>query len=207
MEQVTDKPLKAYMGFVEFITLLINHRLQLGQINNHPAHLWKDYYLDHRPRINTLVSRIENQNSRPVKKSFLSAPALNSKDSYRVVPDTRKARGRPPSQNSSKINGRNKFPGRTTINSITAHPPPPTDPYAHITIPDAPSREPSPPSEVVAFSQKRNLFTQGDTNFMLKFISWELQRNPTLNKSDFSHKLEAKVCTSYYRHLDSRGTK
>jgi len=101
-------------------------------------------------------------------KSFLPASALNSQDSYHVAPATQKARGRPPSQNSSKINAQKKFTGRKTINSITAHPPPPTDPYAHVTIPDPPSREPSPPSEVVAFSQKGNSFTQSDTDFMLK---------------------------------------
>ncbi|KIM85135.1 hypothetical protein PILCRDRAFT_5501 [Piloderma croceum F 1598] len=95
-----------------------------------------------------------------------------------------------------------------TINSITAHPPP-TDPYAHITIPDPPSREPSPPSEAVAFSPKGNLFTQSDTNFMLKLISWELQCNPTLNKSDLSHKLEAKAphhpFSSWMQHIRAAG--
>jgi hypothetical protein len=32
---------------------------------------------------------------------------------------------------------------------------------------------------------------------MLKYISWELNRNPTLNKSNLSHKLEAKVGAIY----------
>jgi hypothetical protein len=108
-----------------------------------------------------------------------------------MVPIVQKPSSRLKLQGRSKI--QSKFPGRATINSITAHAPPQSDIRAHIAIPDPPSREPSPPSEVVLLSQKGNLFTQADTDFMLKFISWELQCNPTLNKSDLSHKLEVRV--------------
>src|SRR6202020_3512822 len=152
-------------------------------MNNHPAHLWKDYYLDHRPRINVLVSRISSQSSGTVKGSFVSSEVpTHSEGSSNVAPVTRKARSRPSLQDQPKIAGQRMPSGRATINSITAHPPPRSnphaDPHAHITIPDTPSREPSPPSQIIAFRQSGNLFTRSDTDFMIKFISWELHRNP-----------------------------
>ena len=135
-----------------------------------------------------MVSRIPKQYSKTAQKHFSPTPlAINAKDpsNNNIAPDARKS--------PTKINDQRKPVGRTTINSITAHPPPPSDPYARITIPSPLSREPSPPSRVVASGLKGNMFTQDDTDFMVKFISWELQRNPALTKSNLSYKLEAKV--------------
>lgn len=173
-------------------TTMITDGLPL-QTNNHSASLWKDYYLDHLPRIKVLISRLSNHPVRTVKKPFNTVlPHTKSEDR----PSLQRPRGLAhPTiiKTPSTMPGQKLSSGRGTINSITT-PLLPSNSYSDLTIPDMPSREPSAPPEVVVLGQKGRVFTKNDTDFMLKFISWELKSNPTLTKSSLCNKLEKKAC-------------
>lgn len=85
---------------------------------------------------------------------------------------------------------------RRTINSITAHEPTLNlkllPPQADIKLPDPPSRSPTPPTKVVR-GANGNRYTQEDKSFFIKFILWELQKDPNLTKHELCAKLAEKV--------------
>lgn len=87
---------------------------------------------------------------------------------------------------------------RHTINSITAHEPTLNPkllpPQADIKIPDPPSRSPTPPTKVIR-GANGNIYTQEDKEFFIKFLLWELQKNPNLTKQELCIKLAEKVCS------------
>ena len=62
-------------------------------------------------------------------------------------------------------------------------------------IPPPPEGEPTPPTEVVR-SLKGNLYTVEEKKYFSKYISWALQVDPLLTKSELVEKLAEKVCES-----------
>lgn len=148
--------------------------------------MWKDYYLDHRSRIKLLVDKLRpSQNNASLAKpvpDHLSATVRerNGKSQLRTQPIFT------PNLPNSNISS-----GRSTINSLTAYLPiEDSSSKAHIQIPDTPSRSPSPP---VISPRERNKYTQQDSEYMLKFISWERSRSPNVSKTELSRKLAQKV--------------
>ncbi len=78
-----------------------------------------------------------------------------------------------------------------------------TDPLLHRKNPDIPappSRSPTPPSLIVAASHGRrgtyNVYTNEDKQYFLKFIQWELKRDPTASCITICEKLSEKVSQS-----------
>jgi hypothetical protein len=85
---------------------------------------------------------------------------------------------------------------RSTINSLTAPEPVYDDrlpaPNAELRVPEPPSRSPSPPTTIIP-QGRGNKYTAEDREFFLKFISWRLKRDPTLNRNDLCAQLAEKV--------------
>jgi hypothetical protein len=183
----------------------------LLQVNNHAANLWKDYYLDHKPRIDNLVSPQVEVSVKTVKKPSPymppPPPRAKSKDSNPTGSSSRATQqGRRPSIKKERISpkpftfstSKPVAPSkRRTINSITAHEPSLNlkllPPQADMRLPDPPTRAPTPPTRVVRGSNG-NRFTPEDKEFFIKFIHFELENDPDLTKHELCVKLAEKVC-------------
>jgi hypothetical protein len=85
---------------------------------------------------------------------------------------------------------------RSTINSLTAPEPVYDDrlpaPNAELKVPEPPSRSPSPPTSIIP-QGRGNKYTPEDREFFLKFISWRLKCDSTLNRNDLCAQLAEKV--------------
>jgi hypothetical protein len=174
-------------------------------VNNHAANLWKDYYLDHKPRIDRLVEKhgesSDKSSSRlSVKKPPLDIqPPVNQPPKHRQgTPSTASSRARSKPGASSQKLKLQKTSGtrRKTINSLTTH----TAAYgssmpapnAEVRVPDPPSRSPTPPTRVIP-SAHGNRYTDEDKQYFIKFISWRLKSDPTLIKAELCEQLARKV--------------
>ncbi|KAH9982354.1 hypothetical protein BGW80DRAFT_1262927 [Lactifluus volemus] len=169
----------------------------LHGVNNHAANLWKDYYLEHKSRIDEMVDRL--QPSKIAKKPVL-------------IGFTPKA-----SSTSSEIGGKQPRMGQL---ENASHPPLPAEsgssqgtlvprtsdgaptprkrgyrsPSRHLDlpIPPPPGAEPMPPKKVVK-GPRGNRYTTEDKKYFAKYISWALQVDPTLTKNDLITRLAEKV--------------
>jgi len=65
--------------------------------------------------------------------------------------------------------------------------------HSDLPIPPPPKVEPIPPTKVVKYF-RGNLYTVEDKKYFAKYISWALQVNPLLTKSELIAKLAEKVC-------------
>jgi len=187
------------------------------QVNNHAANLWKDYYLDHHDRIEILVSRLTQQ-PKTIKKPFtgsISPPRVPPKTSSSQLMQKRKrstASALPlpkrtalaSSQSQHKrfshtppANGRPPNRPRETFNSlsapvVTANIRGLTPPQADISVPDPPSRSPSPPTKL-QLGTHGNRYTAEDREYFIKFITWRLNQSPSLTKRQLCDQLAEKV--------------
>ncbi|SJL05555.1 uncharacterized protein ARMOST_08922 [Armillaria ostoyae] len=184
--------------------------------NGHSASLWKDYYLDHKFRIDRDISVYINSHNpqmnyqRPqVKVVTAKKPSM---DSFKVesspvassstLPHPSVQQGRQQSRqrkSSTPVSATSTVPTigrRSTINSLTTHtavfdrhlPPP----HADLKIPDPPSRSPTPPTRVVP-QGRGNKFTPEDKDFFLKFILRRLKEDPSLSRNDLCELLAEKA--------------
>ncbi|KAF9076138.1 hypothetical protein BDP27DRAFT_1313957 [Rhodocollybia butyracea] len=164
--------------------------------NGHSASLWKDYYLEHKDRIDAHVSLSMQQKgiTEPppaVKPSPPSSPLP-------VLPSKRKVSNHRQKASSSLSNTSNSLTTgrRSTINSITAPSPsyssrlPP--PNAEVKIPEPPSRTPSPPTKLI-FRGRGYKFTEEDKEFCIKFIQWRLKDDPSLTRNALCDQLAQKA--------------
>lgn len=204
----------------------------LHGVNNHAANLWKDYYLDHHDRIEILVSRLTQQ-PKTIKKPFtgsISPPRVPPKASSSQLMQKRKrstASALPlpkraalaASQSQHKrfshtppANGRPPNRPRETLNSlsapvVTANIRGLTPPQADISVPDPPSRSPSPPTKL-QLGAHGNRYTAEDRQYFIKFITWRLNQNPSLTKKQLCDQLAEKVphhsANSWASHWHSR---
>ncbi|KAJ6621586.1 hypothetical protein B0H10DRAFT_1910555 [Mycena sp. CBHHK59/15] len=163
----------------------------------HSASLWKDYYLDHKERLDSAIRAhtITGPSGKTTKKpSAGTYMAETSPFSSSPAPSSRSRRQSQPVQSS-----RAQPPGgrRRTINSLTAHAPvynehlPP--PNTELKIPDPPSRSPSPPTEVIPHNRGGNKFTPDDRAYFIKFILWRLKGDPTLLRNELCELLSEKA--------------
>ncbi|EIW86857.1 hypothetical protein CONPUDRAFT_148902 [Coniophora puteana RWD-64-598 SS2] len=86
---------------------------------------------------------------------------------------------------------------RHTMNSLSAplythNNPKLPPPHMDIQIPDPPSRSPTPPTLVVSGTHG-NKYTPADRDYFIKFISWRLKNDPSLNKKELCELLEKKA--------------
>ncbi|KAG7099017.1 hypothetical protein E1B28_000900 [Marasmius oreades] len=189
--------------------------------NGHSASLWKDYYLEHKDRIDQIILKRSNPKEKEkqqddlkdlksvvksVKKPVIklepspdpsSATWKHGRSSHKPrrqsSPPPRKplaSSSRTPSESVTK-GGR-----RRTINSLTVDAPsysremPPSN--AEIQIPEPPSRSPTPPTKVVPHS-RGNKFTEEDSGFFIKYMSWKLKNDSDLSRNDLCELLAEKA--------------
>jgi hypothetical protein len=194
------------------------------QVGGHSASLWKDYYLDHKDRIDAWIAMCLQKDN---DKSFVSRDDLSKsassergqnatfsgtakKPSFKQEsPSSVSARvgiSAPPVKPSKMLNQstpplpieQSSNSRRSTINSLTA--PAPVfgnrlpAPNAEIKIPEPPSRSPSPPTNVIPHRGRGNKYTQEDRDFFIKFVGWRLKQDPSLTRHDICDLLADKVC-------------
>nr|GAT47821.1 predicted protein [Mycena chlorophos] len=179
----------------------------------HSASLWKDYYLDHKERIDEAVAAVPLPKT--VKKPTLHVPSPAYSPSPSPPPPPR-PRGRPkkPANHTPMLEStgrrastsarRRQTPlletggRRQTINSLTAPlapvynprlPPPST----LMRVPDAPSRSPSPPTTAIPHNRGGYKFTPEDKKYFIDFISWRLKEDPTMVRHELCEELARKV--------------
>lgn len=94
----------------------------------------------------------------------------------------------PKTSKSRKSTIRTTMNSASTIRNVIRLPAP-------TTIPNPPSRSPSPPDEIVARTEdnKTYMYTESDKKFFFKCIQWELKRDMTLGKQALCQKLAEKV--------------
>lgn len=183
----------------------------LHLVDGKPAHFWKDYYLEHTHRINHLVMRLQDPNTKTLKKPSLDSFMPMKQEHRNGMPrwDPRDPRdpyqGRSSSDPYSRegsasarstTGGTSSALGRRTQNSLSTPSamysekmPPPN---AEIQIPQAPSRSPTPPRRVEA-KGGTHMYTPEDKEYFLRFISWRLKRNPNLTRAELCDQLAQKA--------------
>lgn len=211
-----------YLIFLAASYFLANKKVQVG---GHSALLWKDYYLDHKDRIDAWIAMcLQKDNDKsPVPRDDMSKSASSERGQRAISSGTAKkpffkdesssslsARigiSAPPVKLPKKLNQSTpplpiEQPSnsrRSTINSLTA--PAPVfgnrlpAPNAEIKIPDPPSRSPSPPTNIIPHRGRGNKYTQEDRDFFIKFVGWRLKQDPTLSRQDICDLLSQKVCS------------
>ncbi|KAG6836378.1 hypothetical protein H0H93_008678 [Arthromyces matolae] len=163
--------------------------------NGHSASQWKDYYLDHKDRLDETISLYLN----PPKVAAVQAIKKPSPNAFKAEPSPARSL-----QSNSKRQGSIQRTAssaaaskRNTINSLTAPAPVYGDrlpaPNAEIQIPEPPSRSPSPPTVVIPHRGRGNKFTPQDREFFLKFIAWRLKGDPSLTRTDLCNLLAEKA--------------
>ena len=178
------------------------------QKNGHSASLWKDYYLEHKERLDAWIALCLQadapKNTATAKKPVVAKPTLKCEPSMSPIV---KASPAPTMKQKEKIKKERtsvtpsasippRISGRTTQNSLSAPDPvfgdrlPP--PNTEIRIPAPPSRSPSPPSHIVP-SGRGYKYTPEDRDFFIKFISWRLKGDPTSTRMDHCAQLAEKV--------------
>lgn len=202
------------------ISLLVDiARLRTSrQKNGHASSLWKDYYLDHKDRLDTWIASLLTKepnhteerhrapplsngphramNNKPSPLTFktepLPIPLHNSSASAPVKRRKESAQPTPPLQMGQPSGSR-----RSTINSLTAPAPvygsrlPP--PNSEIRIPEPPSRSPSPPTNVIPHRGRGNKYTKEDREFFINFVAWRLKLDSSLSRLDLCNLLAEKV--------------
>lgn len=176
--------------------------------NGHSASLWKDYYLEHKDRLDNWIALCLQADApkttatakkpvvaKPMLKrepslspTARSSPALSSKQKERIKKERQSA------TRSASIPPR--VSGRTTQNSLSA-PEPVFDcrlpaPNTEIRVPPPPLRSPSPPRHIVP-GGRGHRYTEEDKEFFIKFIAWRLGSNPNLTRMDLCTLLAEKA--------------
>lgn len=164
--------------------------------NGHSSSLWKDYYLDHKDRLDEWITVYLNPPKMVLQTIKRPSPSAYKTEDSPIMPP--RAPPRPPKRSKSSNQPSQPLGGRrSTINSLTAPAPVYGDrlpaPNAEITIPEPPSRSPSPPTIIIPHRGRGNKYTPEDREFFLKFISWRLKGDPTLTRNDLCVQLAEKV--------------
>lgn len=158
--------------------------------NGHSASLWKDYYLEHKDRLDNWIHVYLNSPGIALQTIKNSSTANLKTEHSPVLPTRVSSKPVKPIEQSAQ-KGR-----RSTINSLTAPEPTYDDrlpaPNAELKVPEPPSRSPSPPTTIIP-QGRGNKYTPEDREFFLKFISWRLKYDPTLNRNDLCAQLAEKA--------------
>lgn len=150
------------------------------QVNHHLASQWKDYFLDHLPRIYQRVSQLRSSDKPAIvaKKPSLGTLAglrdTSSQAARRLDLDEQTARRRtsdakPPRYSSA----------------------PRKDRFSDSVSP--PSRSPTPPLPGEEYTQGKFRFTEGDKRFLVQYARYRLAQEPHLSKGAICSSLAAKV--------------
>ncbi|KAF8078768.1 hypothetical protein FPV67DRAFT_1466387 [Lyophyllum atratum] len=165
--------------------------------NGHSASLWKDYYLDHKDRLDETISVYLNPPKIALQAIKKPSPSAYKTEPSPVIPVRPLPKRPTPSDQSAHRTPQPTAGKRNTINSLTAPAPVFGDrlpaPNADIQIPEPPSRSPTPPSIIIPHRGRGNKYTPEDRDFFLKFIAWRLKGDPTLTRHDLCALLAEKA--------------
>ncbi|KAH9009559.1 hypothetical protein EDB83DRAFT_2453145 [Lactarius deliciosus] len=171
----------------------------LHGVNNHAANLWKDYYLEHKIRIDEMVSQLQ--------------PAKTTKKPVRFDLETKASsasseiKGKQPMKERLSHAGDHSASAPSGIGPSRTHPIPlgsesPLPPRVRrhhssswdpdLSIPTPSEDEPLPPTKVVKVV-RGNLYTAEDKKYFVKYISWAIQNDPSLTKGEIIARLAEKV--------------
>ncbi|KAI0316617.1 hypothetical protein OF83DRAFT_1172712 [Amylostereum chailletii] len=171
----------------------------LHSVNYHAGNLWKDYYLDHKDRIDDLVA--DYKPPAPVVKTLKKPSA----DNFRVRPQPSSApvgprakhekvkREKAAKQGSSSVSA--SAPSapiyasqRTTINSLASA----LTPDEAGAMPETPTRKPVPPTNIVRLGNG-NAFTAEDKQYFINYLLWATDRDPDISKGKICRHLAKNV--------------
>ncbi|KAI0257672.1 hypothetical protein BJV78DRAFT_1090033, partial [Lactifluus subvellereus] len=169
----------------------------LHGVNNHAANLWKDYYLEHKSRIDEMVDRLQPTKTAKKPVRFDLQPRASSTSPE--IGEKQATKGRlanasyPPTPAESG-------PSRGILVPRASDGPPTPRMRGHrsssrhsdLPIPPPPGAEPIPPTKVVK-GARGNRYTLEDKKYFAKYLSWALQFDPSLTKSDLIARLAEKV--------------
>lgn len=162
-------------------------------MNNHAANLWKDYYLDHTPRINELVAR--KRKPLVAKKPFfnpLGHPRSGSDNVQSAGPSNSNRMHTPEPEKHSHV------PVSRRTSSTTLHEPSPTRRQSKTHSKQSagtiiiPARSPTPPTKVVR-CWRGAMFTDEDQAFFVKYVNYRWKTNPSLSKAELCAELAQRV--------------
>ncbi|KIP11416.1 hypothetical protein PHLGIDRAFT_114548 [Phlebiopsis gigantea 11061_1 CR5-6] len=153
----------------------------LHGVNSHTAAQWKDYYLDHTPRINKLVALQNGEKPAIAKKPRLDSispehrpssskhPISSDEPAPRPHSTSRNHRSAVVVKKEARVKASDKGKGR-----------------------EVPSRTPSPPRHTT-LSRKGYAFTDEDRRFLINYATYRLHEDPHLKKMDISTELAKKA--------------
>lgn len=194
-------------------------------MGGHSASLWKDYYLDHKDRIDAWIAMClqkDNDKSSVPRddiskftslergQSALSSGGTAKKPSFKDESySSHSARigiSAPPVKLPKKpIQSTPPLPieqssntRRSTINSLTA----PAPVFGNrLPAPNADIKIPDPPSRSpspptnIIPQGRGNKYTQEDRDFFVKFVGWRLKQDSSLSRQEICDLLAKKVCS------------
>ncbi|KAH9984645.1 hypothetical protein BJV74DRAFT_848008 [Russula compacta] len=148
----------------------------LHGVNNHAANLWKDYYLEHKFRIDEMLNQLQ-----PIK---IAKEPTRSDSESKVFSASSEIKGKRPKEPSA--NGSPPTVGMRRHRGPSRH--------SNLPIPPPPEVEPTPPTKIVKTPRGRgNNYTVEDKKYFAKYISWALQVDPSLTKGELIAKLAENV--------------
>ncbi|KAH9037206.1 hypothetical protein EDB84DRAFT_1477015 [Lactarius hengduanensis] len=169
----------------------------LHGVNNHAANLWKDYYLEHKTRIDEMVSQLQpaKTTKKPVRFDLETSSASSEIKGKQPQKERLSHAGDPSASAPSGIG-----PSRTHPIPLGSESPLPPRVRRHhssswdpdLSNPSPPEDEPLPPTKVVKVV-RGNLYTAEDKKYFAKYISWAIQNDPSLTKGEIIARLAERV--------------
>ncbi|VDC01885.1 unnamed protein product [Peniophora sp. CBMAI 1063] len=142
---------------------------EMHGVFNFPSNLWIDYYLDRRLSINELID--ESDRNTPGKTA--KKPALSRAGDSGMSASAPAARPGPASVKKEKGTSEQSStkPRRATLNSMATFFESTSD-SKDDGIPEPPTKEPTPPTEVQTMGLRGNAFTDADVKYLIDFVNW-----------------------------------
>jgi hypothetical protein len=151
-------------------------------VHGHAFNLWVDYYLERKTIIDALIDgKMLDKPRFSLTQNSASAPPAPTYSLRK--PDVKR--------DSTSSNSTPRASARRTANSLSTRYFAPVAPGFE-TIPIPPSREPTPPSEIVP-TARGNLYTDADKEYFVKYVSWITSRAPDTPKQEILKQVAQKA--------------
>ena len=149
--------------------------------------MWKDYYLDHTPRINEQIAR--RRKLLVAKKPSLSQFAVTSESPSRPEAPASKRGGsatnKPQEQSSRHASSSTLYEPSTPVSQRA---PPLKGSIRN------PRRSPTPPIKIEPSSRGRGFrFTQEEQEYLIKYAAYRYRESPNISKTDICTEIAQKV--------------
>lgn len=195
------------------------------QFDGYAAYAWKDFYLEHKERVDQLVDDFKSRTIRPtahsndVKRELSASVSLSTSVKDSVESQQQRNRSKESSNPPKGVKGKSKGKSQTkdevsisasrrkTFNSLSVTPadnllalvPSGVAIDAHTGLPAAPSQRPTAPTSIISrgFRGRGNAYTEEDTAFFYQLVAWELANNSDATKGSICELLSELVCSRY----------